>query len=188
MNPPSHKKFEEVTVSSESIFKGKIISLQVDEVTLPSGKTATREIIRHPGAVAVFALLNDTMIVVEQYRKPLERSQVEIPAGKLESGENPLDAARRELEEETGYRSDSDSVRLISSFATSPGFADEIVHLYLAENLTKGEARPDEDEFLDCEALTLEQAKQYIKEGRICDAKTIMAVYAWEVYRLTGKI
>jgi ADP-ribose pyrophosphatase len=186
VNPPSHKKFEEVTLNSESIFKGKIISLQVDQVALPNGKTATREIIRHPGAVAVLALLNDTMIVVEQYRKPLERSQVEIPAGKLESGENPLDAARRELEEETGYR--SDSVRLISSFATSPGFADEIVHLYLAENLIKGEARPDEDEFLDCEAVTLEQAKQYVKEERICDAKTIMAVYAWEVYRLTGEI
>jgi ADP-ribose pyrophosphatase len=186
VNPISHNKFEEVTISSESIFKGKVISLQVDQVKLPNGKTASREIIKHPGAVAVLALLNDTMIVVEQYRKALERNQVEIPAGKLDPGELPLDAALRELEEETGYR--SDSVRLISSFATSPGFADEIIHLYIAENLIKGETRLDEDEFLDCEAITLEEAKQYILDQRISDAKTILAVYAWEVYRLTGKI
>lgn len=181
-----HKKFEEVTTSSELIFKGKIISLHVDKVTLPNGGTASREIVRHPGAVAVIPLLGDKMIVVEQYRKPLEKSQVEIPAGKLDAGEEPLKAALRELEEETGYR--SDNVRLVSSFYTSPGFADEIIHLYIAEDLIKGTANPDEDEFLDCEAITLEQAQQYMREGRISDAKTIMAVYAWQLYKLTGQI
>jgi ADP-ribose pyrophosphatase len=186
MNPTSNPKFEEVTISSESIFKGKVISLQVDQVRLPNGKTAAREIVKHPGAVAVLALLNDTMIVVEQYRKALGHTLVEIPAGKLDPGEEPLAAALRELEEETGYR--SDSVRFISSFATSPGFADEIIHLYVAENLITGEARLDEDEFLDCEMITLEQAKQYMADQRISDAKTILAVYAWEVYKLTGNI
>jgi ADP-ribose pyrophosphatase len=181
-----HKKFEEVTTSSEMIFKGKIISLQVDQVTLPNGGTASREIVKHPGAVAVIPLLGDKMIVVEQYRKPLEKSQVEIPAGKLDSGEEPLTAALRELEEETGYK--SDNIRLVSSFYTSPGFADEIIHLYIAEDLVKGTANPDEDEFLDCEAITLEQAQQYMREGRISDAKTIMAVYAWQLYKLTGQI
>ncbi|NOU99291.1 NUDIX hydrolase [Paenibacillus planticolens] len=181
-----HKKFEEVTVKSESIFKGRVISLQVDTVTLPNGETATREIVKHPGAVAVIPLIGDKMIVVEQYRKPLEKSQVEIPAGKLDKGEEPLKAALRELEEETGYR--SEHVRLVSSFSTSPGFADEIIHLYIAENLIKGNAHPDEDEFLECEAITLEQAKQYMRDGRISDAKTIMAVYAWQLYRLTGEI
>ncbi|MGO4494618.1 NUDIX hydrolase [Paenibacillus sp. 2RAB27] len=181
-----HKKFEEVTISSEMIFKGKIISLQVDQVTLPNGGTASREIVKHPGAVAVIPLLRDKMIVVEQYRKPLEKSQVEIPAGKLDSGEEPLRAALRELEEETGYK--SDNIRLVSSFYTSPGFADEIIHLYIAEDLVKGTANPDEDEFLDCEAITLEQAQQYMHEGRISDAKTIMAVYAWQLYKLTGQI
>ncbi|CAH1197402.1 Methanol dehydrogenase activator [Paenibacillus allorhizoplanae] len=181
-----HKKFEEVTTSSEMIFKGKIISLQVDQVTLPNGGTASREIVKHPGAVAVIPLLGDKMIVVEQYRKPLEKSQVEIPAGKLDSGEEPLRAALRELEEETGYK--SDNIRLVSSFYTSPGFADEIIHLYIAEDLVKGTANPDEDEFLDCEAITLEQAQQYMREGRISDAKTIMAVYAWQLYKLTGQI
>ncbi|MBP1962049.1 NUDIX hydrolase [Paenibacillus aceris] len=181
-----HKKFEEVTINSESIFKGRIISLQVDTVTLPNGETATREIVKHPGAVAVIPLIGDKMIVVEQYRKPLEKSQVEIPAGKLDAGEEPLKAALRELEEETGYR--SENVRLVSSFYTSPGFADEIIHLYIAEDLVKGNANPDEDEFLECEAITLEQAQQYMRDGRISDAKTILAVYAWQLYRLTGRI
>ncbi|MEW9699085.1 NUDIX domain-containing protein [Paenibacillus sp. SI8] len=182
----NNKKFEEVTLSSQPIFKGKIISLQVDTVSLPNGETATREIVKHPGAVAVIPLLDDKMIVVEQYRKPLEKSQVEIPAGKLDAGEEPLKAALRELEEETGYR--SEHVKHVSSFYTSPGFADEIIHLYVAEQLIAGEARPDEDEFLACESITLETAQQYIREGRISDAKTIMAVYVWQLYKLTGHI
>lgn len=180
------KKFEEITISTEPIFEGKIISLQVDTVKLPNGGTATREIVKHPGAVAVLALLDDRMIVVEQYRKPLEKSQIEIPAGKLDAGEEPIEAAKRELEEETGYR--CGTIRHLSSFYTSPGFADEILHLYLAEGLTAGEVHPDEDEFLDVEAITLEQAQQYIQEQRISDAKTIMAVYAWQLYKLTGSI
>ncbi|NEW06163.1 NUDIX hydrolase [Paenibacillus sp. SYP-B3998] len=181
-----NKKFEEITLSSEPIFKGRVISLQVDTVQLPNGEQAKREIVKHPGAVAVIPLLDDKMIVVEQYRKPLEKSQVEIPAGKLDEGEEPLQAALRELEEETGYR--SEHVKHVSSFYTSPGFADEIVHLYVAEQLIKGEIHLDEDEFLECEAITLEEAQRYIHEGRISDAKTILAVYAWQLYKLTGKI
>ncbi|WP_409346514.1 NUDIX hydrolase [Paenibacillus sp. MBLB4367] len=181
-----HKIFEEVTISSEPIFQGKVISLQVDRVKLPNGETATREIVKHPGAVGVLALIDDKMIVVEQYRKPLEKSQVEIPAGKLDPGEDPQHAALRELEEETGYR--CESLKHVCSFYTSPGFADEILHLYVAERLTKGVANPDEDEFLECEAITLDQAQRYIAEKRISDAKTITAVYAWQLYRLTGKI
>lgn len=180
----SGNKYEEITIRTEPIFQGKIISLQVDHVKLPNGETATREVVKHPGAVAVLAIHEGKMIVVEQYRKPLGRSQVEIPAGKLEPGEDIAEAAMRELEEETGYK--CDEVRLISSFYTSPGFADEILHLYVADKLTAGEAKPDEDEFLDCESITYETAKQYIAEGRISDAKTIAAVYAWQLYRLTG--
>lgn len=181
-----NNKFEEVTISTKPIFEGRIISLQVDEVRLPNGETATREIVKHPGAVAVMALLDDKMLVVEQYRKPLGKSQVEIPAGKLDAGEVPLEAAKRELEEETGYR--AETIRHVSSFYTSPGFADEILHLYIAEELTKGVVHLDEDEFLECEAITLEEAERYIAENRISDAKTIMAVYAWKLYKLTGKL
>ncbi|MGF7030389.1 ADP-ribose pyrophosphatase [Paenibacillus mucilaginosus] len=181
------KKFEEITISTQPVFQGKIISLQVDTVKLPGGGEATREIVKHPGAVAVLALTpEDKILMVEQYRKPLERSQVEIPAGKLDAGEDPLAAARRELQEETGYR--CGKMRLLSSFYTSPGFADEIIHLYAAEELIPGTAQPDEDEFLNVEELTFDEAQEYIRDGRISDAKTIMAVYAWQIYRLTGSL
>lgn len=186
MSEQAANKFEEVTISTKPIFDGKIISLQVDTVRLPNGETATREIVKHPGAVAVLALLGDKMLVVEQFRKPFDKNLVEIPAGKLDRGEEPLTAAIRELAEETGY--DAGQIRLIHSFYTSPGFADELIHLYLAENLVAGEAHLDEDEFLDCSAISLEEAEQYIADGRIGDAKTIMAVYAWKLYRLTGKL
>jgi ADP-ribose pyrophosphatase len=179
-------KFTERTLSTKSIYQGKIISLQVDEVELPDGKTASREIVKHSGAVAVLALLDDRMIVVEQFRKPLERSLVEIPAGKLEPDEDLMEAAARELQEETGYT--AESVRLICSFYTSPGFANEIIHLYAAEGLQKGEMNLDDDEFIECENITLEQAQQYITDGKIRDAKTITAVYAWQNYKLTGKL
>lgn len=185
MSGEKRKKFEETTISTRPVFEGRIITLQVDEVRLPNGETATREIVRHPGAVAVMALIDDKMLVVEQYRKPLEKSQVEIPAGKLDKGEEPLEAAKRELEEETGYK--AGKIRHVSSFYTSPGFADEILHLYVAEELIKGQVQLDEDEFLDCEAISLEEAEAYIADSRISDAKTIMAVYAWKLYKLTGK-
>jgi ADP-ribose pyrophosphatase len=178
------EEFKEITIKSEPIFKGKVISLQVDEVRLPNGKTATREIVRHPGAVSVLALTEDRMLVVEQFRKPIERNQLEIPAGKLEPGEDPLEAAKRELQEETGYS--CGTIRLISSFYTAPGFADEIMHLYATEQLTKGEMNPDEDEFISCRALTYEEACEGMRSGAIQDAKTIAAVYAWQSYRLTG--
>lgn len=176
---------EEVTIESNSIFDGKIIKLQVDTVKLPDGSTATREIVRHPGAVAVLAINGEKMLVVEQYRKPLGRNQVEIPAGKLDPGEQPIDAAIRELEEETGYR--ADTLIPLGSFYTSPGFADEIIYLYAAEQLTAGEAHTDEDEFLEVGAMTLEEAFDAMRDGRISDAKTINAMYAWQIYKLTGK-
>ncbi|SFK93215.1 ADP-ribose pyrophosphatase [Paenibacillus sp. 1_12] len=184
MSQINNNKFEEVTLSTQPIFQGKVISLQVDTVRLPNGKTATREIVKHPGAVAVLAIVDDKMLVVEQYRKPLERNQIEIPAGKLDAGEDPLEAAKRELKEETGYS--CDTMKLLCSFYTSPGFADEIIHLYVADQLTKGDAQLDEDEFLDVESITLEQAQQYMREQRISDAKTITALYAWQTYKLTG--
>ncbi|MWC28390.1 NUDIX domain-containing protein [Paenibacillus sp. MMS18-CY102] len=178
--------WQERTLSSKQIFEGKIISLQVDTIELPDGGQATREIVRHPGAAAVLALLDDKMLVVEQFRKPLEKFQIEIPAGKLDPNEDPIVCAGRELEEETGYR--ATSLRPLSAFYTSPGFADEKLYVYLAEGLEKGKMNPDEDEYLRVEAITLEQALAYIAEGRISDAKTVLAVYAWRLYKLTGEI
>ncbi|PAQ16251.1 ADP-ribose pyrophosphatase [Bacillaceae bacterium SAOS 7] len=171
------KKFEEKTIHTEPIFEGRVIRLQVDDIVLPDGKTGKREIIKHPGAVAVLALTAEGKIVlVEQYRKALERSLVEIPAGKLEAGEKPEVCARRELEEETGY--DCESMTLLQSFYTSPGFADELVHVFIAEGLVKKEdaLSLDEDEFVEVMEVTLTEAEQLIKDQRIFDAKTVYAI------------
>lgn len=170
-------RLEEKTINTEKIFSGKVISLQVEDVELPNGKMAKREIIKHPGAVAVLALTDDDKIVmVEQYRKALAKTIVEIPAGKLELGEDPATCAKRELEEETGYG--CKEMEWLISFYTSPGFADELIHLYLAKGLEKKEnAAPlDEDEFVNLLELSLEEAEQYMKEQKIHDAKTAYAV------------
>jgi ADP-ribose pyrophosphatase len=182
--PYSNPALEEKTKSTQPIFEGKVITLQVDTVELPDGSTGKREIIKHPGAVAVLALHEGKMLVVDQYRQAMGRCEVEIPAGKLERGEDPMEAAGRELREETGYT--AKSLKLLHSFYTSPGFADEMIYLYVAEELELGEMAPDEDEFLELFEVTLEEAQELIREGRISDAKTILAVYAWQLRQHTG--
>ncbi|MCP8616775.1 NUDIX hydrolase [Salirhabdus salicampi] len=171
------KKFEEKTIQSKPIFSGKVINVQLDDVQLPNGKTSKREIVKHPGAVAVIPITKDKKIVlVEQYRKALERSLVEIPAGKLEKGEAPEVTAKRELEEETGYA--AEHLTYVTAFYTSPGFADELVHLYVAENLEKidNPQSADEDEFVELMECTLEEAEKLMEEKRIMDAKTAYAL------------
>ncbi|MTD30104.1 NUDIX domain-containing protein [Planomicrobium sp. YIM 101495] len=171
------KKFEERTIHSERLYEGKIINLKVDDVELPNGKQGKRELIEHPGAVAVIALTDEgKLIMVEQFRKALERSIIEIPAGKLEPGEAPETTAKRELEEETGYR--AADWKHIQTFSTSPGFADEIIHLYEATGLERVEqpALLDEDEFVELMEVTIEEAEEMMKDERIYDAKTAFAV------------
>ena len=171
------KKFEEKTIHSQPIFKGKVISLKVDDVTLPNGETSKREIVNHPGAVAVIAITGEgKLVVVEQYRKALERSIIEIPAGKLEPGELPEVTAARELEEETGYG--CNELTYLQSFATSPGFADEVIHLFVARGLYKIENRAamDEDEFVELMEITVEEGERMIAQQKIFDAKTAFAI------------
>ena len=171
------KKFEEKTIHSQPIFKGKVISLKVDDVTLPNGETSKREIVNHPGAVAIIAITDEgKLVVVEQYRKALERSIIEIPAGKLEPGELPEVTAARELEEETGYG--CNELTYLQSFATSPGFADEIIHLFIARGLYKIENRAamDEDEFVELMEITVEEGERMIAQQKIFDAKTAFAI------------
>ncbi|MCM3388994.1 NUDIX hydrolase [Ureibacillus chungkukjangi] len=171
------KKFEEKSLHSTPIYAGKVISLKVDDVLLPNGKESKREIVTHPGAVAVIAITAEgKLVLVEQYRKALERSIIEIPAGKLEPGEAPEHTARRELEEETGYG--CHSLTYLQTFATSPGFADEVIHLFVAQDLYKIEAKAelDEDEFVELLEVTVEEAEKMVKEQGIFDAKTAFAV------------
>lgn len=178
--------WNEPTLSTEQIFKGKVINLQVDTIKLPDGRTATREIVRHPGAAAVIALHEGKLIVVEQYRKPLEKTQIEIPAGKLDPNEAPEVAAVRELEEETGYV--AKQIKLLHAFYTSPGFADEKLYVYFTDQVEQGTQHLDEDEDVVVKLITLEEAERYIASGDISDAKTLLAVYTWKLLLATGRL
>lgn len=184
------KDFEEKTLSRKELFKGNIIEVVLDEVQLPDGSVGQRELVFHPGAVAVIPITNDNkMIMVKQFRKPMEKVILEIPAGKIDPGEqdNPRATAKRELEEEAGYK--ANKLIHVHSMYLSPGFANEIVHLYYAENLEKidNPLPQDEDEVLELYTLTLEEAKQEIANGLICDAKTIFAIQYWELKQLKEK-
>ncbi|MEK3934797.1 NUDIX hydrolase [Sporosarcina sp. FSL W7-1349] len=170
--------YEEKTVTGETLYEGKVITLRVEEVELPDGKRTARELIRHPGAVAILAITSEGKLVfVEQYRKALERSLIEIPAGKIDAGEAPEVTAIRELEEETGYG--AREFIFIQSFATSPGFADEVIHLYLARDLypIDNPAAGDEDEFINIMEVSLAEAEEMMTNGSIFDAKTAFAVF-----------
>lgn len=173
------KNLTEKTISSKLIYEGGMVTLQVDQVELPNGKTSTRDIVKHQGSVGIAAFTDDNRILmVRQFRKALDRVILEIPAGKLEKGEDPKVCAARELEEETGYK--AEKIDLISSFYTSPGYTNELKYLYKATNLIEGELNLDEDEFVELEKLTYEECLQAMKSGDICDVKTIFAIHLWE--------
>lgn len=188
MNGGIELKFEEKTLSSEQIFQGNLIDLFVKKVELPNGKTSTREIIVHSGAVAIMPITTEgKMVFVEQFRKPIEKTILEIPAGKIDATDaHPEEAGVRELEEETGYQ--ADSFEFLKTFYTTPGFTDEVIHLYKATGLKKQEIplTLDEDEFLEIKELSFEEAWQAYEEGKIIDAKTIMALLYWKIELLTA--
>ncbi|MDO4179237.1 MAG: NUDIX hydrolase [Phascolarctobacterium sp.] len=180
------KELDEIYVegSNKEVFSGKLLHVQMDTVKLPSGSTATREYIRHPGAVAIVPVLDDgSIILVKQCRYPLDTVMWEIPAGKLDHGpdEDILECAKRELSEETGY-SASKWQELIA-IATTPGFSDEVIYLFKAEGLTSGEQHPDEDEFVAVASFTPEEIKRMLKSGELYDSKTICALYACELLK-----
>jgi ADP-ribose pyrophosphatase len=162
---------------TKNIFKGKVLTLNVETVTLPNGVTVDLETIRHPGAAAVVPMKEDgTVILIRQFRHAAGGFIYEIPAGKLNPGENPLACASRELEEEIGYR--AGALELLTSIFTAPGFADEVIHLYRATALTRGRQQLDRDEVLEVVELPLAEAVDMIKDGRIRDAKTIVGLQA----------
>lgn len=167
----------EKTLKSTTIYNGKIVHLQVDDVLLPNGRKSKREVIKHPGAVAIIPITPENKIVlVRQYRKPLEKTIVEIPAGTMEKNERPELTAIRELEEETGYT--TNSLSFVTSFYTSPGFADELMHIYISTDLhvLNEKVAGDDDEFIEIMELTLDEAKEYIAKEEIHDAKTNYAI------------
>ena len=171
----------EATVSSEEIFHGKIVHLFRDQVRLPNGRIATREVSRHPGAAAVVPVTKDgNVILVRQFRYPFAQVMLEIPAGKLDPGEDPLVCARRELTEETGY--EAEEFVSLGVFYPSVAVIDEQIHLYLARGLTFSAPNPDADEFLNVEQRPLNDLVNLILENGVPDGKTQAAVLkAWFV-------
>lgn len=162
-------------IASEKVFEGNLLTVYCDKVELPNGKDASREFIRHPGAIAVVPVTQDGRIVlVRQYRYPVGKTMLEVPAGKLDKGEHPDECVLRELEEETGYI--AQRIRKLSSIYTTPGFTDEVIHLYIADQLILAKQCPDEDEFLDVEIYTKEEIRIMIEDGTMNDAKSLLAL------------
>lgn len=170
--------YHEETLETQHIFAGEVVHLSQLSVRLPNGRTATREVIDHPGAVAVLAEPKPGhVLLVRQYRKACETELWEIPAGKLDSGERPHAAAVRELAEETGFR--AEHLSPVYSFFTSPGFANEKLHVFYGEKLIEGHPELDEDEFLDVHTFARTEVESMMKSGDIQDAKTLVALLWW---------
>ena len=170
------KNLNEVQTASEEIFDGVILHVFKDTVALPNGNPATREVIRHVGAVGVIPVTEDGKVIIErQFRYPLNRVITEIPAGKLDSfTEDRLSAAKRELEEETGYT--AEEWIPMGDYYPTPAYCDERITLYLARKLRQGQRHLDEDEFLNFEAVPLADLVEDVMSGRITDGKTQVAV------------
>ena len=162
---------EEKTISSDRFYTGKGITLKVDTVEIPGQGYQKRELVEVGGAVGIVAITDDNKVVlVKQFRKPIEKPIFEIPAGKLEKNESPKECAERELKEETGYS--AKNIKLIHKFFTSAGFSNEIMFVYLATGLTPGENNLDADEFLDVYEIELEEAYNMVLKNDVEDAKT----------------
>ena len=168
-------RLEETIVSSTPVYKGRIFTVDDVRVTLPDGTPAARDVVRHRGAVGIIALTKEgQMVLVRQYRTSLEAVTLEIPAGKLEEGEEPASCAARELVEETGYR--AGKMGYLCPFAPAVGYSDEILHLFMATDLEPVQATPDADEFIGVELVDVTEMVDRVLDGQIIDSKTMASV------------
>lgn len=169
-------EYFEKTIKTERKYTGNIINVEKLTVLLPNGKEATRDVVRHPGAAVVIPVKdNGNILLVKQYRKPCDMISLEIPAGKLDKGEDPVVCAERELAEETGYH--ARKLQKVMTIHSAPGFSDEVLHMYVATGLTKCEACPDDDEFITCGEYPLSDCVYMVDNGEITDAKTIIGIF-----------
>lgn len=172
-------QYDEKTVDRKQIYQGKIIKVESVTVELQNGKQAARDIVIHPGAAVVIPITEDgELYLVRQYRKPLERTLLELPAGKLDSNECPEECARRELKEETGL--DADNIKYLISIHTTPGFCNEEIHIFVATGLHQGEIHTDEDEFIISEKLPVSKLVNMVLNREITDAKSIIGIFLAE--------
>jgi ADP-ribose pyrophosphatase len=172
-------RFKERFRKIVKLHQGKAVGFRIDEIRLPDGKAAKREYLTHPGAVGVLAMdSKGRILLVKQYRYPVKEFTYEVPAGKLAKDEDPLACVKRELEEEAGVR--AKKIRKVLSYWPTPAFSDEVLHLYVAEQLVETQAHPDEDEFLELVRFSPQQVERMIRSGRIRDSKTVICFLAWK--------
>lgn len=178
--------FEEKTIETERIYEGKILNLRRDKVTVEHG-TSYREIIEHNGGAVIAAVTEDKkMVMVRQYRKPAERAMLEVPAGKIDPGEDPKQTAARELKEETGY--EAERIEFVTSFYPTVGYSNEQLYLFVAEGLVPGETCFDENEAIDIEEIDIDILFNMVMTGRIHDAKTIISILMIRDMISSGKL
>jgi ADP-ribose pyrophosphatase len=176
-------------LKSTRVYTGRIVSLDVDVVRYPDGSTGELEMIRHPGASAVIPFLSDPagedpqVLLIRQYRYAARGYLYEVPAGRLDAGEDPTECAARELREETGCT--AESIEYLTSILTTPGFTDERIHLFMATGLTAGETKHEADEFLELEPMLLSRALEMVQAGQIQDGKTVIALLFAAGFRLS---
>ncbi len=177
----------EKTLSSKSVFDGRILHITLDEIELPNGKKSKREVVNHPGGVTVAALDEDNnLLFVRQFRYPYKEVVLELPAGKLEKGSTPLENGKRELMEETG--AEGYSYISLGQLYPSPGYTSEIIHLYACKVKSQGSSNPDDGEFLNVEKIPLDKAVEMVLNNQIPDAKTQVAVLKTAMLIKSGKI
>lgn len=172
----------EKTLESREVYRGRILHVREDRVRLPNGKEGVREVVEHPGGVAILAIdSEDRVLLVRQYRYPFERVLTEIPAGKREPGEPPFITAQRELQEEVGATADTWTE--LGTLIPSPGCYGETLYLYMAQDLHFGATHPDEDEFLEPLRVPLDEAVRQCMDGTLTDAKTVAAILKGKILR-----
>jgi ADP-ribose pyrophosphatase len=177
-----------MTPQARRVYAGRLLNVDLETVEAPDGSTLQLEMVRHPGAAAVVALVaplespDPNVLMLRQFRYAAGGAIWEVPAGVLEAGETPAECARRELKEETG--ADAERFEHLTTIYTTPGFTDERIHLFLATGVTAGEARPMEDEFLEVRAMPISRALELIRDGEIADSKSIVALLYLAGFRL----
>ncbi len=173
---------EEKTLSSQLIYDGQIVKLRVDTVRIPGGRETRREIVEHSDCVAIVAIdADDSVLLVKQFRKSVEKELLEIPAGGIDPGEDPVTAVRREMQEETGYL--PQKVERLGGFYSTPGYCTEYLHLYLATDLTPSQLFAEDTESIKLVRVPISQIPSLIASGKICDAKSIAGLLTFLEYR-----